>query len=148
MKIHVDQRKLNKAMRKAPEKTQRTLVRILQAAAIMTQREARQEAPVHDGEYRRKINLDKGSGFRVVYPEAQHSPFIEYGTRPHFPPLRQGTGLHKWAVDHGLEPFAVAKGISRKGTKANPVFERTFNKVEKPITQMADLQIAKLVRSL
>lgn len=52
---------------------------------------------------------------------------VEKGSRPHFPPIEALTGkkesLDLWAQQKGLNPFAVAKGIAKRGTKARNMFK-------------------------
>lgn len=55
-----------------------------------------------------------------------YGPAVEKGSKPHFPPIEALTGkleeLDKWAKLKGLNAFAVAKSIARKGTKPNNMF--------------------------
>lgn len=66
-----------------------------------------------------------------VTSEAPHSAFVEYPTRPHWPPI---SALVEWVRIkfglHGREAesagFLVARAISRKGTKGIFFMERAF----------------------
>lgn len=56
----------------------------------------------------------------VVEANADYASFVEFGTRPHFPPVE---ALKDWAAkflgDEALA-FLVARAISRRGTIAHP----------------------------
>lgn len=51
---------------------------------------------------------------------------IENGTRPHAVSAKV---LMDWAAKRGLNPYAVAKSIAKKGTRANPFMKRTLDTV-------------------
>jgi len=55
------------------------------------------------------------------YPH-EHQRLSEPWTRskPHFPPVE---AIRPWATKRGLNPFAVAKGIAKKGTPLVPFFK-------------------------
>ena len=47
-----------------------------------------------------------------------YGPYIEFGTRAHFPPM---DALKKWCERHGdIPPFLVARAISKRGLPARP----------------------------
>ena len=54
-----------------------------------------------------------------VGSDANYAPYVEFGTRPHFPPV---AALERWAKQKGLNPWVVAKSIAQKGTEAHPHF--------------------------
>lgn len=53
-----------------------------------------------------------------------YGPYVEKGTRPHFPPPGALAG---WARRHDTDPWAVAKGIAKNGTKAQPFMKPSFD---------------------
>jgi len=56
----------------------------------------------------------------VVGTNVQYAPFVEFGTRPHMPPVEP---LKEWAALKLHNPnagYAVAKKIARQGTKPKP----------------------------
>jgi HK97 gp10 family phage protein len=52
-----------------------------------------------------------------------YGPDVEFGTRPHWPPV---SALIGWANRHGANPYAVAAGIAKHGTKAQPFMRPSF----------------------
>ena len=53
-----------------------------------------------------------------VGPEAPYAPYVEHGTRPHFPPM---DALEGWAKRHGFaSAWPICKAIADRGLKARP----------------------------
>lgn len=61
---------------------------------------------------------------------APYALFVEEGTKPHMPPVDEIT---PWAKKKGINPWAVAISISKKGTKANPFLQRSVDAVKSDI---------------
>lgn len=55
---------------------------------------------------------------------------VQFGTPPHKVNVAEIT---PWAESKGLNPWAVAKSIEKKGTKANPFFKRALEASEERI---------------
>lgn len=112
-------------------------------------REAKGLAPVFTGQLRGGIGYElRGGGTLVtlkIKSMADHSIFVEKGTRPHFPPVGAVAG---WAKAHGIEPFLVARAISKKGTKAKPFLEpaveRTMPAINKEMQNLIRIILARL----
>lgn len=60
----------------------------------------------------------------IVGTNMEHAPFVEYGTKPHWPP--EGA-LEVWARRHHMSEYVVRRAIAMKGTRAIKFFERAFN---------------------
>jgi hypothetical protein len=61
----------------------------------------------------------KGLAVHVI-STAKHAPFIEFGTRPHFPPLEP---IREWCRSRGIDEsaaFPIAKKIAEHGTPERP----------------------------
>jgi HK97 gp10 family phage protein len=51
---------------------------------------------------------------------AKYAPFVEFGTRPHFPPLEP---IREWCRSRGIDvsaAFPIARAISERGTPERP----------------------------
>jgi hypothetical protein len=97
-------------------------------AVLLLERESKQRAPVDTGRLRssithaidtRPVPLWGSVGSKVHY-----APYVEFGTKPHSPPL---AALQPWARRHGFGPgtagaFLVARVIAARGTKARRYF--------------------------
>ena len=106
------------------------------------------------------ITYEKDAAHENTYiagTNIQYAPYIEFGTRPHFPPLGDETkGLIRWAYLHlgaarGKTPvfgkvkkndrlskaksiaYAVAKNISKRGTLPKPYMRPAFTKAKQQL---------------
>ena len=84
--------------------------------------------PVDTGRLRSSIAVrlqDEGLT-AIVGSNVQYAPHVEFGTRPHWPPM---SAMQPWASRHGFPAgkkgaFLVARAISRKGTRARRMFQQ------------------------
>jgi len=134
--------------RKLEELTGGPMVTTMRNATLMIHRSARLNAPVDTGRLRASItpsvtateNVIKGIvGSNVVY-----APYVELGTRPHFPPI---SALETWARSHGTSAFLVARAISRRGTKAVKYLQRAYEENIGRIMSMINLAVKKITES-
>lgn len=72
-------------------------------------------------ETRSSAGMVRGKWGTALSPH--YGPDVEYGTRPHWPPV---SALAGWARRHGANPYAVAAGIAKHGTKAQPFMRPSF----------------------
>ena len=103
------------------------MLNAMRTATLIVQRDAKINAPVDTGRLRASITpevrLDGDTVQGVVGSNVVYAPFLEMGTRPHFPPL---AALQVWASRHGTSAFLVARAIARRGTKAHKFLTRAF----------------------
>jgi|GEM_PF-1170303 len=58
-----------------------------------------------------------------VGPTAPYGPYVEYGTKPHFPPFKgpDAEGLERWARKHGFDSvWPICLAIAKRGLPARP----------------------------
>lgn len=70
-----------------------------------------------------------------VTAQAPHAAVVEYGSRPHWPPIGP---LKDWCRRHGMDEgvaYAIARKISKHGTRPRHYFQLGF---ERAIDQMAE----------
>lgn len=79
----------------------------------------------------------------IVGTNLAHAPFVEYGTKPHWPPPG---ALEVWARRHGLDEYLVRRAISVKGTRALKFFERAFNDNQEKIKQYIGDAVGEIVK--
>jgi HK97 gp10 family phage protein len=100
----------------------------MEKAALMVTRSARIKAPVDTGRLRSSIMPEvrvKGTEVQgVIGSNVTYAPFVELGTKPHFPPIE---AVAVWAARHGMSAYAVALAIARRGTKAHPYLQPAFD---------------------
>lgn len=103
------------------------MVEAMRNAALIVQRDAMVNAPVDTGRLRASITPDvRMAGndvIGVVGSNVIHAPFMELGTRPHWPPI---SALETWARRHGMNAYVVARAIARRGLKARRYLQRAF----------------------
>lgn len=100
----------------------------MQKATGIVTASAKQNVPVDTGHLQKRImsmvsssgNTTKG----VVGSNVHYAPFMELGTRPHFPPV---SALEGWASRHGMNAFVVARTIARRGLKARLYMKRALD---------------------
>lgn len=67
--------------------------------------------------------VDDGMNCRI-FPEAPYAIYVEYGTKPHFPPPE---ALEGWARRHGFDSaWPICKAINERGLKAKPFLIPAF----------------------
>lgn len=112
---------LRQAFASFPDTVAPFLRRASQAAAFTVERESKKKSPIDTGRLRSSIATSLGILNRgitsIVQTNVNYAAAVHEGTRPHFPPYKQ---LEGWAKRRGMNAFLVARGISRKGTKAQP----------------------------
>lgn len=101
-----------------------TLTREMKKANAQIEGQAKVYTPVDTGAGVASIGSDvkvTGRGVTGEIGGAAHLAFVEYGTKPHWPPIE---ALKPWARRHHMSAYAVAAAIAKRGTKAVKMFER------------------------
>ncbi len=114
-------------------------------ATHLFERGAAREAPVDSGVLRGEIESTFTSTMGKVFTSTEYAKFVHEGTRPH---KVSGKHLEGWARKKGLNPYAVAKSISKKGTKANPFFTRAIKKNKNKAMKLFEKEIDKAIDSM
>jgi len=113
---------------------------------LMIQRDAKINAPVDTGRLRASITptvAQMGDIIEgVVGSNVTYAPYMELGTKPHWPPPG---ALTVWARRHNIEEFVVQRAIARRGTKPRRFLERAFESNLNRIKQMFDGTIRRIV---
>jgi len=81
---------------------------------------------------RYEIKEEQKEIFSRIYNTKEYAPFVEFDTRPHWPPI---SALKDWCRlklgDEGLA-FVIARNISKKGTKGKHFFrDALYNNQDK-----------------
>jgi hypothetical protein len=127
MNVHVTtegEKEIDRALRKMSEENRREFKREVYASGIDVQTESKKN--LRDMKTWDLGNLANSimvyltnSGMTAeVGPEAPYGPYVEYGTKKHFPPL---DALEGWARRHGFDSaWPICKAISERGLPARP----------------------------
>lgn len=137
----------------APMRVSAELHSALLKSGVVIQRLARQEAPVDRGIMRNKIGYKMGNGSVEIGPfGSKYAEWVHDGTDPHFPPIKAITGkeetLDLWARRHGVDAYAVARSIARKGTKANPFMDRAAKSGENDVRRLFQRAVDRIVEAI
>lgn len=121
IRITVDDAALKRAL-KDPQLIAGPLKDFLAQSALTVEGQAKQLAPVDTGRLRASITSVLQPTQARVQASVFYAPHVEFGTRPHWPPL---AAMQPWAGRHGfpkgrLGAFLVARAIARRGTRPHP----------------------------
>ena len=121
LKISFDARGLENALRD-PDMIKGPVRDFLVRSAFLVEAKAKEKAPVDTGRLRNSIATQIAQTRAIVAANVLYAPFVEFGTKPHFPPP---AALQPWARRHGFPKgmagaYMVARAIARRGTRAQP----------------------------
>lgn len=145
---------LNELMKMAdkfPAVSEKHIGTAIQRSLIRIQDTAKTSAPFGtSGQLRNNWDLRVGRYEGSLRSNAQAGGFpygsaVEFGTRPHFPPV---SALSLWAKRKGLNPFVIARSISRKGTKANPFFQNSIDAQRNNVAKEFDNALDAIIKEL
>ena len=131
-----------------PEFVRGPVRRFLTRSAIMLEGKVKEKTPVDTGRLRSSIT-HKVEPFRaLVGTNVSYAPHVEFGTRPHWPPL---AALQPWAGRHGFPPgrqgaWLVARAIARRGTRARRMFQKGVESSRGAILGMWQRDVARDVQ--
>jgi len=122
------------------------IVNAMKDATLLVQRGAKINAPVDTGRLRASITPEirtMGNEVQgVVGSNVAYAPFMELGTRPHWPPI---AALEVWAQRHGTTAYLVARAIARKGMKAREFLKKAFEDAKDRIYARFDKAVQEVV---
>ena len=130
------QRKLHGSRADAP------VGRFLDRGALIVQRGAREKAPVDTGRLRNSIGVERSSmRSRRIGPNVAYGEYVEFGTRPHWPPPGAMSG---WARRHGISDYQARRAVAMHGTKAQPFMQPAADDAEDGIRQLVSVLAAEI----
>lgn len=107
------------------------------------------------GSVNTRVDVTGGAVIGWVESSSPHAPHVEFGTRPHTPPVQP---LIDWAlaklpgVDSEEEArsaaFAIRSKISKVGTKPNPVWRTTYQDNVAKVRAIFAAAVARIVARL
>lgn len=115
---------IEQALRKMSSDSKREFKKEVYASGLDVQREARSELKNMKawdlGNLANSIEVDLTNGGMTaeIRPTAPYGPYVEYGTKKHFPPLE---ALEGWARRHGFDSaWPICRAIAERGLPARP----------------------------
>ncbi len=137
-------KEIQDALSKGTKKFREPVRRFLDRSVKQVEAKAKEKAPVDRGRLRssirsftRQVPQPRG----IVRAGVPYAPYVEFGTRPHWPPL---SAMQPWARRHGFPAgrvgaFLVARAIARHGTKPQPYMEPALKESEDDINKFLDM---------
>lgn len=119
------------------------VARFLDRSATFLQGQARKHAPVDTGRLRNSIGTESlNSRLRSVGTNLDYAEPVEFGSRPHYPPLN---ALWGWAKRKGgLDPFALQQAIGMWGTPAQPYLQPAADETEVFVEKLVPVLAAEI----
>jgi len=121
-------------------------IQVMKKATLLVARAAKQNAPVDTGRLRASITPEIRRTTRevqgVVGSNVKYAPFVELGTRPHWPPV---SALEVWAARHGTSAYLVARAISKRGTRARRYLQRAVEENADKIKDLLTRFVAEII---
>ena len=146
----VDSKALEEALGKAPDTVKRGTHSLLERAGIQTQGIMKTKVKTGvSGELKKSIKYFFLDYLSIgIEPTAKHAAPHEYGSKPHWVSVRDGSPLKMWATAKGINPYALQRSIAKKGTKAHPFLQKTLNEVDSQVLPDFNTGIGKIVESI
>lgn len=120
--------KLKKIAEQYPGTSKKYIEAAIQHSLVRIYGEEKREAPFGiSGNLRDNWRLQITDFAGTLTANAPYAAGVNNGTRPHAVSV---TAITPWALKHGINPWALAKSIEKKGTKANPFFNRAVDRAE------------------
>lgn len=140
----------NNMQRVAADLHGQPMLNAMRHSALLVERDAKRNAPVDTGRLRASITSQvhtagvMGRDVRgVVGSNVIYAAAVELGSKPHFPPIR---AIETWARRKGLNPYAVAKAMAKKGTKPKRYLQRAFESNQARIVRLIGAAVRGIVR--
>lgn len=122
------------------------MLNAMRDATLIVERAAKKNAPVDTGRLRAslmpEVRMEKESIVGVVGSNVTYAPYMEFGTRPHWPPI---AALETWARRHGRSAYYVAKLISERGLAPRKFLQNAFESNRERIIRRLESGIHKIV---
>jgi hypothetical protein len=143
--------KLMEMAEKYPLISEKHINKAINRSLIKIQDNAKKNAPSGDTQQLRQNwilrmgrfagSLESGAKSRSKH----YGKAIEYGLPSgHFIPVKNNPIFQLWATRRGLNPYAVAKSIAKKGTKAQPFFGKSVDDAQ----MFADKEFGKALENI
>lgn len=120
----------------------------LRGAAIVVEGAAKKNLKASgardEGHLVNSITHDVRTHSAYVGSNLEYAPWVEFGTRPHFPPVDALKGWARRKLGDENAAFAIAKKIAKKGTKAKPYLRPALDLNRRNINNIFRNEIRKV----
>ena len=124
------------------------MIGAMRESTMLITAEAKRGAPADTGRLRASITPEVRPGNPIegiVGSNVEYAPYMELGTKPHWPPWGPGTPLAIWAKRHGISAYLVARAISKKGTKARRFLQEAYENNQKRIFAIFEQAVGRII---
>jgi hypothetical protein len=128
-----------------PRVSEKHITKAIRLSLERVYREIGQTAPKSTGNLARNWERILGRFQGSLRSGVNYAIDVHEGTKPHHVPAE---ALRLWAKPKGLNPFAVSKIISRKGTKSNPFMTRSLKRAKSGIETEMSKAIDAILKEL
>lgn len=158
-KISVNMQSLKELTRKYPDASQTARISRITEAMLLLEREVKLLTPVGAGPIHfrdtifQKVSTAGQAVAGILGSPAQYGEPLEYGTKPHFPPVAP---IQHWVEkklgiegkEAGSVAFLIARKISKKGTAGVEMFGKGFIRNEAEVIRILEQIPGDIVRSM
>lgn len=147
-------KQLSDIVSKYPAVSEKHVTKAIQRSLIRIQDKAKKSAPFGtSGSLRQNwvIQMGRFQGALASGAKSNGYPYgtaIEFGTAPHRIPVQGNPQFMLWAQRKGLNPYAVAASIAKKGTKPQPFFQKAADDSEQEIERELDKAINDILEEI
>ena len=159
LRIEVNLAALPRLTRAYPDAARRARMRRLTESLLLLEREIKKNTPVGAGPIHlrdtifSRVQEGASASEGIVGTPMQHGLSVEMGTKPHFPPVapirhwvERKLGLSGREADSAA--FAIARAISKRGTKGAGMFEKAFENNETAVIRLLEMIPADIIREV
>lgn len=137
--------RLHDALSRSPQTVGKHMQEAIQLASMIYFTEVQRIIPADTSNMARTTRRDIFPLRAEIYPTASYAAAVHEGTRPHYV---SPEALKRWAAHKGLNPYAVAKSIAKKGTKSQPFMINAFDKVQNDLPGPFEKAIDKILNEI
>ena len=158
--IQIEIRNLQEVQRAMEAKAQQLsgtpMMNALRDCALMVEYDAKVNAPVNTGRLRASITpevrVEGEIVMGVVGSNVEYAPYMELGTRPHFPPPE---ALERWVYLKGLATaeeaphvaFLIARAIGKRGLEARRFLQGAVEKNENRMIDRIERAVEEIIKA-
>lgn len=121
-------------------------------ASTVVWNQTTQNAPFgSSGQLRKGIRREVFPTKATITPSSEYAVAVHGGTAPHAvskSALIQGGSLYRWAKKRGMNVYAVANSIKKKGTKANPFMANSIKETASEVQDIFKRILGKATQKL
>jgi hypothetical protein len=142
--------KLMAIAEKYPNISEKHINKAINRSLIRIQDQAKKNAPSGDTQQLRqnwKITMGRFAG--ELKSGVKYGKAIEFGLPAgHYMPVKNNQVFKLWAERRGLNPYAVAKSIAKKGTKKQPFFQQSIDEATPVAQREFDKALEAIIKEL